>query len=302
MIAGDALHADLRLPRRIMLERDDADALPRRRLLQPRLGHATVLRLRDQGGDGAPALGRCEGDDAVDLLLHEEAQEIDALAGDARIGREADDGSAALARHLPRRLDGTGKERADDELGALRQGLLRGRLRAFRRAEIVLHEEGDVGALGFAERQFGGVAHALRHHGPLPRPGHGQDQGDLDGSGADADFATERRARRWPRSVSWLGRCRSGNGLARLAWRRQPARSDASGEGERPGQNCNPCNAARRPRGCTRPYARHLHPLWKQLQSPRSVTAKSKHCFQCRISGSTTRLLQGWPSCDSDRR
>ena len=63
--------------------------------------------------------------------------------------------------------------------------LLRGRLRALGRAAIVLHEEGDVGALEFAERQFGGVAHALRHHGALPRTAHGQDQGDLDGAGAD---------------------------------------------------------------------------------------------------------------------
>ena len=63
------------------------------------------------------------------------------------------------------------EQRADDDLGALVDRLLRAGLRALRRAGVVLHQQLDVRVLEFGERDFRGVLHRLsrrRRHCPAP--------------------------------------------------------------------------------------------------------------------------------------
>ena len=65
-------------------------------------------------------------DHAVDLVLRQKAQQVDAAPGDLPVGREGDDGDSTVARS---RCDGIGclrKQRADDDLGALREKRTRG--------------------------------------------------------------------------------------------------------------------------------------------------------------------------------
>ncbi len=78
------------------------------------------------------------------------------------------------------------KQRADDEIGAVRQRLLRRRRGAVRRRAIVLDDQGQIIAAGLGQSQFGRVAHrnadgARAARGLRQR----QDEADLDRTRAD---------------------------------------------------------------------------------------------------------------------
>ena len=86
-----------------------------------RLRHRAIGVRRQQRREGFPALARRIGDDAVHVVGGEEAQEIDAGAGDRRVGGERDDRHAGLPRRLRDRRDLAGEDRAEDDLRALLQ-------------------------------------------------------------------------------------------------------------------------------------------------------------------------------------
>ena len=72
-------------------------------------------------------------DDAVDVGLRQEAQQIDAAAGDVGIGRERDHRN--VARRAPACAGGGTdwrEQRTEDDLGAFVERLLRRLLRALR--------------------------------------------------------------------------------------------------------------------------------------------------------------------------
>ena len=65
-------------------------------------------------------------DDALDVGLRQEAQQIDAARGDVGVGRERDHRNVALARDCADRADRLREQRAEDDLGAFVDRLLRG--------------------------------------------------------------------------------------------------------------------------------------------------------------------------------
>ena len=105
----DAADRGLRLPGRVALHRHDADAAPGGRLAQLRFDDVAVDRLGDERGQRAPALRGGVIDDAVDLRLSQEAEQVDAVRGDAGVGREGDHRLARLPRHLAGALHGGGE-------------------------------------------------------------------------------------------------------------------------------------------------------------------------------------------------
>ena len=115
-------------------------------------------------------------DDAPDVGLRQEAQQIDAARGDAGVGRERDHRNVAGARDRADRAHRLREQRTDDDLGAFVDRLLRGELRALRRAGVVLHQQLDVRFLEFGERHFGGVLHRLRGDAGIARRRQRQDQ------------------------------------------------------------------------------------------------------------------------------
>ena len=72
------------------------------------------------------------------------------------------------------------EQRAEDDLGAFLEQLLRRLLRAGRAAAVVLHQKLDVGIVELAERELGRVAHRLRGHAGISGCAERQDQSDLD--------------------------------------------------------------------------------------------------------------------------
>ena len=88
---------------------------------ESRLRHRAVGVRGQQRREGFSALARRIGDDAVHVVGGEEAQEIDARAGDRRVGGERDDRHARLPRRLRDRRDFVGKDRAEDDPRAFLQ-------------------------------------------------------------------------------------------------------------------------------------------------------------------------------------
>ena len=68
------------------------------------------------------------------------------------------------------------EQRADDDLGALVERLLRGLLSAGGGAAIVFHQKLDVGAVELGERHLGGVLHRLRDDAGIAAGRQRQDQ------------------------------------------------------------------------------------------------------------------------------
>ena len=101
-------------------------------------------------------------DDALDVGLRQEAQEIDAAGGHVGVGRERDHRNVAGAREPADRTDREREQRPEDDLGALVEHLLRRLLGALRAAAVVLHQQLEVRVVEFRERHLGGVAHGLR--------------------------------------------------------------------------------------------------------------------------------------------
>ena len=102
------------------------------------------------------------------------------------------------------RAHGFREQRTDDDFGALVDRLLRGGLRALRRAGVVFDQQLDVRILEFGERHFRRVLHRLRGDAGIALRRQRQDQ---------------RRRLTWPapRSV------RAGRRLRRSAARRRVA-------------------------------------------------------------------------------
>ena len=178
----------------IALQRHDARALARGDLLERRLDHRAVGILRQHRRERALAVGDREIDDAVDVGLRQEAEQIDAARRDAHVGRECDHRHAAGARHLADRLNRLREQRPDDDLGAFAQRLLRRLRRAAGRAGVVLHQKLDVGAVELGERHLGGVLHRQRGDAGVAAGRQRQDQRDLDLAGADRGGRLDRAA------------------------------------------------------------------------------------------------------------
>ena len=176
-------------------------------------------------------------DDAVDVRLRQEAQEIDAAAGDAGIGREGDHRNAAGARDLRGRRNRQRKQRSEDDLGAFVDRLLGALLGALRVAAIVLDQELDVGVLEFRQRHLGGILHRLRGNAGIARRRQWQDQADL-----DLAVAGDRRLLRRSRGARRL----------RITERIGELTKTLLHAGAGPEQGRAEDQANRRPPGCTR--------------------------------------------------
>ncbi len=153
--------------RRIFRNADDAAALAADGLLEGGLHHIAIGIVGQQRGEGSLADAGGIVDDPVDVGFRQEAQEIDAAAGDARIGRERDHRYAAGAGQLRRRRNRQREQRAEDDLGAFVERLLRALLRALRAAAVVLDQKLDVRDSGIppapSRRRSSSTARRRRH-------------------------------------------------------------------------------------------------------------------------------------------
>ena len=196
----------LRAIRAVTLERDDACAAPRDRLLERGLDDVAVGIFRQHGGERSLAGAHRMADDALDVGLRQEAQQIDTAAGDARIRREGDHRDVAATRDLRGTRHRKAEQRPEDDFRALIDRLLRRALRALRAAAVVLDQELDVRALELDQRQFGGVAHRLRRNAGIARARQRQEQPDADRPGADRGRLLRRTGGRRRRTRPWPGR------------------------------------------------------------------------------------------------
>ena len=135
--------------------------------LKARLHHIAIGIVGQQRGEGSLSDAGGVFDDPVDVGFRQEAQEIDAAAGDARIGRERDHRYAARARQLRGRRNRQRKQRTENDLGAFVERLLRALLRALRAAAVVLDQELDVRDSGIppapSRRRSSSIAPRRRH-------------------------------------------------------------------------------------------------------------------------------------------
>ena len=182
-VAHRSLH--LRPVGRIALERDDPAAPPRHDLLERRLHHAAIGIVGNERGDRPFVLRDGIADDAVDVGLGKKAQQIDPARGDVAVGRERDHRHVARPRGPADRTDREREQRAQDDLGAFVERLLRRLLRTRRAAAVVLHQQLEIRVVEFRERHLGGVAHGLRRHRRVAACGQRQDETDLDLAFAD---------------------------------------------------------------------------------------------------------------------
>ena len=147
--------------------------------------HIAVSGLRDQGADLLAALAGGISDDALNLVLRLETEQIDAIARHFAVGGEGQDRHAAIARERCDRFDRAGEQRPDDDFGAFAQELLRRGSGIGRRAGILGGHQNDGLIAGIVERQFCGPHHRL---GQRPHIGVGiikrQDDADTDRRGA----------------------------------------------------------------------------------------------------------------------
>ena len=121
----------MRLCRRIVLERDDVAAAACNLLLERRFHHIAIGIVGNQRGEGAlPDAGGIL-HDARYVGFRQEAQQIDAARRHVGVGREGDDRNIARARDLPDDADRLRKQRAENDLGAFVERLLRRQLGAF---------------------------------------------------------------------------------------------------------------------------------------------------------------------------
>ncbi|GLR95377.1 hypothetical protein ACVIU7_001813 [Bradyrhizobium liaoningense] len=168
----------------VFLEGDDAPTAPRHRCFHRGFDDIAIGIVGHQHGDGALSDAGGIVDDAVDVGLRQEREQIDTASGDAGIGREGDDGDAARARDLRHRRNRLREQWPEDDLGAFVDRLLRADLRALRAAIVVLDQELDVRVLELGQCHLGGVAHGLRGEPGIAGGGERQNHGDLHAAGA----------------------------------------------------------------------------------------------------------------------
>ena len=111
------------------------------------IGNPAVVVVGNESRRRFLALGGGEIDDAIDVALDQEGQEVGAVGGGRRVGRERDHRLAGRAHDFRHLTDVRCEQGADHDLGAVAQRLLGSGTRAVRRRMIVLDENGDfVGA------------------------------------------------------------------------------------------------------------------------------------------------------------
>ncbi len=184
----------------VFFERDDPPAPFRHRLLEARFHHIAIGVLGQHGRERSFADAGGVFDDPVDVRLRQEAQQIDATAGHACIGRERDHVDAARARRLRRRRNRQRKQRTQDDFRAFVERLLGRLLRALRAAAVILDQKLDIGVQEFRERHLGGFLHRFRRDGRIARRRQRQNQTDLDLPGTDRNRLL-RRSRRTGRGL-----------------------------------------------------------------------------------------------------
>ena len=149
----------------VALDGDDPAAGIGGGALQRRLDHRAVGVRRDERGDRLLPLAGGVADDAVDIRLRQEADQIDAGRRGRGVGREGDDRNVGGFGDRSRRRHRLGIERTEDEGRALGDRLGGGGAGAVGGAAIVLDEDRYVRGRELAERKVGGVPHVL---GELP--------------------------------------------------------------------------------------------------------------------------------------
>src|SRR6185312_752885 len=145
----------------VFLEGDDAP-LAADRLLEGCFHHIAVGIVRQQRRERFLSDAGGIIDDPVDVGFGQEAEQIDATSGHARIGRERDHRNAARARQLRGRRHRGGEQRAQNDFRALAERLLGHLLGALRTAAVILDQKLDVRTLEFRQRHLGRVLHRLR--------------------------------------------------------------------------------------------------------------------------------------------
>ena len=118
---------------RIALDDGDGAAVALHRAAERRLDDGAVGVIGNESGEAAFALRGGVGNDAVGLLLGEEADEIDALPGNLRVVGEGEHRHVRLAGDGRDALHRLRQQRADDDLGAFLDGFVGGGARARRR-------------------------------------------------------------------------------------------------------------------------------------------------------------------------
>ena len=125
-------------------------------------------------------LGRI-GDDAVDLLLGQEAEQVDVSAGDLPIIGECKDRNVRSLRNGSNGCDRGGKQGADNQFSALFDGFLRSDARAVRRPLIILNDELEVRTVEFEHGHLAGLSQAPGDSRGMAGRGQRQQHGYLDG-------------------------------------------------------------------------------------------------------------------------
>ena len=244
MTAREALHGGLRLARadNARSRRRECPAAPPP--AEPRLGHAAVGASPGSappwsGGLARPRRRRCG------RPPPEPGSSGDRRPGVATLAsvEKAMTGLPRLPRHLPGRLHGACKERADDEFSALRHSLARG---ACAPSGVPRSSFTRTVISGFwisRERQFGGVAHALRQpRRPAParsRAGSGRPYGPVRCRSSAARGAAEpARTGGWPAAASG---CACPTARRQSSWLPRP---DAAGRSSAPATTRAPAGTA----------------------------------------------------------
>ncbi len=145
-------------PGAVALHRHHAHAVARGSRLHRTGRDIAVVAFRREHGDGLFALLLREFDDAVDVALDQEGEQVDAMRRHRRIGGEGDErpvgglGDTSGLAHARR------EQRPENEFRALADGRLRRVARAVRRAVVVLDQNRDVIGARFGDREIDGVA------------------------------------------------------------------------------------------------------------------------------------------------
>jgi hypothetical protein len=125
-------------------------------------------------------LGGGKGDDPRHLLVVKEAQQVDAVAGNSAIVREADDGHIGLVRQRGDRRGRAGEQRAEDDLGTGGDRFRGGGAGTVLGASVVPDDELEPRLVEIEDGELGGLLHRLGDGGGLRIGGRRQQQGDLD--------------------------------------------------------------------------------------------------------------------------
>ena len=154
---GDLADSARERLRRIILDLNDTQSALRRDLLEFGRGDTAVIIIRDQRGEGFLALARGVIDDAIDIILDQERQEIDARRRGRCVGREGDDRLMRRLRNLADRAHTRRKKWPENNVVVLRDRLLRRRLGAIRRRMVVHVGKRHGTAAAFGDRKIGGI-------------------------------------------------------------------------------------------------------------------------------------------------